>query len=131
MLHLKLTFLQGLHLELVSCSGCAGQGRSLAQLCDWAGLRLYGPQDGWNCQTVIRQSLAYRFKPEHNARERAYDWCKVVSKKPAMFQSHINNPAANLGISQSAEPIQRMKKCYVLYFFAKYCVIKKLSSIFK
>lgn len=28
--------------------------------------------------------------------------------------SHINNPAANLGISQSAEPIQRIKKCYVL-----------------
>lgn len=64
-----LTFLQGLHLELVSCSGCAEQGRGLAQLCDWPRLRLYGPRDGWNCQTVIRQSLAYRFKPEHNVTE--------------------------------------------------------------
>lgn len=41
-----LTFLQGLHLELVSCSACAEQGRSLAQLCNWARLRLYGPRDG-------------------------------------------------------------------------------------
>lgn len=64
-----LTFLQGLHLELVSCSGCAEQGRGLARLCDWPGLSLYGPRDGWNCQTVIRQSLAYRFKPEQNVRK--------------------------------------------------------------
>lgn len=64
-----LTFLQGLHLELVSCSGSAEQGQGLAQLCDWPRLSLYGPRDGWNCQTVIRQSLAYRFKPEHNVTE--------------------------------------------------------------
>lgn len=64
-----LTFLQGLHLELVSCSGCAEQGRGLARLCDWPGLSLYGPRDGWNCQTVIRQSRAYRFKPEQNVRK--------------------------------------------------------------
>lgn len=80
-----LTFLQGLHLELVSCSGYAGQGRHLAQLCDWAELSLYGPQNSWNCQTVIRQSLAYRFKPEQRAGEKAYDWCRVTSKKWAMF----------------------------------------------
>jgi len=63
-----LTFLQGLHLELVSCSGWARLGRSLARLCDWTRLSLYGPQDGWKCQTVICQSLADRFKPDHNAR---------------------------------------------------------------
>lgn len=64
-----LTFLLGLHLELVSCSSCIGQGRSLAKVCDWPRLSLYGPQASWNCQTVIRQSQAYRFKLEHNMKE--------------------------------------------------------------
>lgn len=67
-----LTFLQGLHLELVSCSGWAAQRRSLAQLSDWARLSLYGPQDGWNCQ--ICQSLADIFKPEHKARPSSLVW---------------------------------------------------------
>ena len=131
-----LTFLQGLHLELVSCSGCAGLGRSLARLCDWARLSLYGPRDGWSCQTVICQSLAIRFKPEHNAREKAHDWWKGVSKEPVIFQSFANNHAANLGISQSAGPIQGTKKCYVLYFYpksfffsGKYCVMIRNTRV--
>lgn len=128
-----LTFLQGLHLELVSCSGCAGQGRSLARLCDWARLSIYGPQDGCNCQTVICQSLTYQFEPSV-IRERAYDWCKSVSEVTSL--PFTNNRAANLGISQSAAELfgeQRSVMFWIFaqnqFFFGKYGVMIRNSQV--
>ena len=128
-----LTFLQGLHLELVSCSGCAGQGRSLAQLCDWVRLSIYGPQDGCNCQTVICQSLTYRFEPGI-IRQRAYDWCKGVSEVTS--QAFTSNRAANLGISQSAAELFREQRSVMFciftqnqFFFGKYGVMIRNSQV--
>lgn len=103
-----LTFLQGLHLELVSCAGSTRLGRSLARLCDWTRLSLYGLQDCWSCQTVICQSLADIFKPEHK-QERANDWCKGLSKMPVMFQLSTNSLTGKHCISQCHESIWRTK----------------------
>lgn len=103
-----LTFLQGLHLELVSCAGTTRLGRSLARLCDWTRLSLYGLQDCWSCQTVICQSLADIFKPEHK-QERANDWCKGLSKMPVMFQLSTNSLTGKRCISQCPESIWRTK----------------------
>lgn len=122
-----LTFLQGLHLELVSCSGCAGQGRSLARHCDWARLSLYGPHDGWDCQTVICQSLAYRFKPEHNARESL--WLVQKASDASVFYKQSSD---KFSISQFAEPIERTKMCHVLYLYLEsVCLNNKLASNLK
>lgn len=71
-----------------------GRGGAWPRLCDWARLSLYGLQDGRSCQTVICQSLAGTFKPEHK-RGQARDWCKGLSEMSVMFQRSTNNPLAN------------------------------------